>query len=289
MTDDDADSKQQNPTASVHSPDKTEHQTAETDQFPDTGPTPRLRAVPKPEPVQPPKRNWRYEGIKNVTATAYEAMWVAYRDGNRRALQLSRACLVSRGTATKAINEGWPDQGFAPLLERAKLADRQRAEEEAKRASEAFREQVDEFYRVRRRNLQYLAGVSALGARALRKIQGALDGATFVRYRRVTRLVDGQPQTLSEAYVPATEVLSAMQSTAAYLARIATVEKQWLEAGSSSPEAQQGAEQPPTTPLTPEQWDYILQHNGALPPGVDEQTVIASLAAMSTPEPAKAG
>jgi hypothetical protein len=241
-------------------------------------------------PLPAPQRERR--GIP-LTRAKYDALWDLYRAGERGVLGLARAGGIAKETSRRAIEKGWPNRGWDSLRERAKLIDRQRLDVEAKAATEHFREEVDEFYRARRRNLKHLEAVTAFGFTMLTRIQQAMASSTFSRARRVKRILDGQAQEVDELYIPAREVATALRQTAAAIRDVGAYELEWLKVGAGMMPGQTaaapGEEATPVAPMTGEQVKYVLEHDGALPPGVTDEQVLATMSAMFGGGAKKAG
>ena len=203
-----------------------------------------------------------------VSQALYDAMWEAYRDGLRSARGLANQFNVSEQTATKAIKQGWPQRNWPSLAQKAAMWDQQKLELEQKAAAEKYRETVDEWYRARKQNLG-LAGAAkgtlATLAKTMLEAARAAKPTKTVRRREGNRFVESQePLDLVETGV-------AMQKIAAAIETISKVEAYWL-GGPSEREDAAAAQAGQQASLTPEQMQFIIEHDGQLPPGVtDEQ------------------
>ena len=288
-------------------PENGEPETAKTQPEPATeAPGPRLvtptEAQSGASGSHPPVL--RVMSQKDMDVTVYDTMWSLYRDGLRASRRLAKAVGVTRAIAERAIERGWPRQNLAPLAERAKLHDRQRLDVQTEADKEAYRAQVDEFYRARKRNIAYIEGGRGLADALLHKLLALIAPSSFTRYRRVRKVIAGEKgvervEEVDEAFVYGPAVIQAIRATAATIRDLGSEHRKWLVVGqaagvgpgsASSDEPQQ---RPNLVPLTEEQRRYILEHDGQLPPGVTEEQLWAEVsfmmqaAAGGATEPAK--
>lgn len=101
-------------------------------------------------------------GGRRVTRELYDRMFSAYL-ANPSERSVASACGVNRETARRAINEGYPRHGWAPLAERAREIHRQAAEAEDYDIVEAHRATLRALRDYKARFLAEFAGASISG------------------------------------------------------------------------------------------------------------------------------
>lgn len=219
-----------------------------------------------------------------ITAQTYEAMWEVYRDGQRTKGELERRFNISRPTAYKAIEKGWPERGFLSLKQRAREHDMQRTEAERQAALDKHKEATDAWYRAGKQfnrvadnavtfcilalqQISQLATVrtpNGVQLKPLTKWVRRKDVQVDNEGKRTVRYYDEEvPLTTSEAVKLEASVLKAAGMASAF--------KRVWPTTTDEQKAEQG---PPTglAALTVEQIDHIIK-TGQLPPGVTAEDV----------------
>jgi|HubBroStandDraft_2_1064218.scaffolds.fasta_scaffold147702_2 hypothetical protein len=223
-----------------------------------------------------------------ITSVTYEAMWSVYRDGIRSAGELMTKCSVSRETARKAINLGWPDRGFMPLKQRAREHDQMRVEAERKVALDKHKENTDAWYRAGKqfnRVADNAVNFSILAMQQISQLATERDANGNLRLRALTKFVrrrdrgpDGKmrywdeevPLSIAEAVKLGDPVL-----------KVAAAASMFKRLWPQTTDEQKASVGPPQglAAMTLEQLDYIIEHR-QLPPGVTAEDVFG----MDVPE-----
>jgi lambda repressor-like predicted transcriptional regulator len=229
-------------------------------------------------PPEAPKQQRRKNGI---TREIYEKMAQLYLiEGKRSIRTLAAAAGVSNETASKAITTGWPERSWPSFRERSELFDRQKGA--AKRAQPLTVEEVQTlktFLEIKVENANALRALSGSAQSIVATLRAAMERATCDRQgtrRRVVVDVTGTGKNRREVHKTVTEdvllppylpnVVSALEAAARVVAisdagvhRWMTVQPGDLDRGVSK------------SPLTPEQMQYIIDHDGKLPEGVTRE------------------
>ena len=104
---------------------------------------------------QKPGSRYAVAGSKRIDKPTYDAMYAAYVE-RQSASHVAAQCGVSRETATRAIEVGYPKHGWAPLRERLTAVNRQAAQQEDYGLVEAHRESLQAVRAYKKRYIQAL-------------------------------------------------------------------------------------------------------------------------------------
>jgi hypothetical protein len=193
-------------------------------------------------------------------------------------------------TADKAINQGWPERGIQGLRDRLAEHTRQRQAIEAQRQADLHREQTDEWYRTgkkmrRAADLAIDIGTGGLAA-VLQATTQVVDGRRVpipltkrVRRRRMVQEGQGEearqvaraveedvPLTAPEVYRVKLDILRGMLLAQQF-------HRLWAQQSDSERADQGGPREDGLASLTEEQLQYMVDHLGQVPPGVDEEVI----------------
>ena len=214
-------------------------------------------------------------GYSNIDRDLYDKMAEVYLHGKRNIQGLAKACGVAHKTAKKAIELGWPDREWGPLMERARLYDKLHSEGQ-QTTSPARAKQARDWTKMRDDFIEIAAGARIVLAKSIIVLQRNVDQAVATRLApqrqihfeeildakgRVTRRI---PHTVTVDVMLAPDIhaiTSSINQIAGALDRIGGGELEQLMA------------RPPSTgrrghKLSPEQIEYMATNQGKLPPGV---------------------
>jgi hypothetical protein len=207
-------------------------------------------------------------------------MWSCYRDGMRTARALQRRCSVGFRTAVTAIERGWPERGWAALVDRLKFWEKQReaarqrqVAADAVAASDAGKTEAAKWREFQEMWLPHCRQAAGILGEMGKKLAGAVSAATFVRYRRVRKIImvkgaDGveRPQQFYEdqPFIDALAHTKAVQLWCTSMRDVPQVARFLLGPAIDKPE-------PSVPEFTPEQLAELGQ--GRLPAGVTEEMV----------------
>jgi hypothetical protein len=178
-----------------------------------------------------------------------------YRDGVRTHRRLATELGVSIPTAKHLIERGYPKREWPSLKERARLYDAHKREADDRASAEKARAETDERLRAKTDNLKLTKLVKAAVAAGLRKVLNVVDKATFEKTVRGEKVVEGKA------------VLDALRSLASSLKDVSGVEEVWSNV---EVDGTDGRALPGWATLSEEQAQYIIDHDGQLPDGVDD-------------------
>lgn len=230
-------------------------------------------------PQEPPKlrliKNKRGRGL---TAEQYEILAQAYLSLSRRSSRsLAEATGVTKQTALKAISQGWPHRGWAPLSERAKLYDAQLAAKTNANAAKTTIEALDEQLHLATRieTFRMMQALRALAMNIATRFNKILDQATCNRNGKRTRVVDEvrgkkivhrvvQEDVVLPPYLP--EIATGVREMNAVVVAAAGLEQRIFTAKAPEDGRKVGGME-----LTDEQLAYIRENNGKLPEGVTRE------------------
>lgn len=167
-----------------------------------------------PEPAAPKRKPPR-----PLREPVYQALWQSYRDGIREKEPLQKLHALGRRTVTHAIEFGWPEANMPSLKSRAELWDKQRDQERQRATAEADRKAAEDKGRLDAITWsQFQPQGIAIALKGLSVLKSFADtiakyqpGATFIRYRRVAKLVNGKREVIDEPYVDALSVAQAVR------------------------------------------------------------------------------
>jgi len=232
------------------------------------------------QPVGPPdlqivkgsrdkKRNGR-----RMTHALYEAMWEAYKQGDRKHRSLMKRFDISQVTVSRAINKGWPDYGWIPYKDRMLALEQAKIDREAKDAREVSESQKNEWQKAKADSLKISQGVRIAVARLLRGLVDAAERATFTRTKRI-RQPDGT-FTVQEAPMNAYEVSECLRRIASSVREIGAHDIGWLM-DEPARFAEVSDRYKGFLQLTEEQMDHIVKTGGQLPPGVTLEQLLGPI------------
>lgn len=205
---------------------------------------------------------------RTVTHVLYEAMWEAWRDGNRSKRALSKMFRCSWETVHRIVEKGSPRNNWTSLRERTKIWDAQQFQAQQTAAATTAIQQTDEYQKARAEQLKISQAGKAGIAILMRKLAIATQNATFVRQRKTT---DKSGNTIMVDVPPdAHELAHTAQKLVQGLTELGKHESFWLGGPTERPEitgALSGVLSLPEDKLL-----AIIENGGALPDGVtDEQ------------------
>jgi hypothetical protein len=186
-------------------------------------------------------------------------------------MALARICKVNKKTAYRAIHKGWPDKGWGPLLEQAKLQDRIKHEEETRAYAGQVRAQIDGRSTARKEREGVIRLAKAGYATLFARWQQEAGRASFMKPE--PQVVDGK--VVNPAWVNAHKHVLAGARLMQGWATFAEEEEKQLELGSgdkSDPSLPAGMPSGLAT-LGAEDLDFIIKH-GKLPPHLSEEAVL---------------
>lgn len=213
-----------------------------------------------------------------MTKVLYEEMAETFIKGARSMGELVSKFGVARKTANRAIESGWPHQGWAPLRDRAAFYDRLHADTLNKESPQRAKEARD-FLAMREEYLKIAHGVRSGLAQCLGVAIPLIATAsrTRVESRRVERMeevldkagrvVKRIPRTLTidvEVNLPFTELADAIAKISSALERTGGGELEQLSA--KLPTNTQAGRRKHN--LSIDQLQYMAENQGRLPPGV---------------------
>lgn len=219
-----------------------------------------------------------------ITATTYEAMWEAYRDGSRTATELVTRFGIHPRTAYKAIETGWPSRGFRALKERVQEHDKMRAEAERQAAQDKFKEATDAWYRAGKQFNRVADNAVSFAIAALQQVNNLAMERTQdgkLQLRRLTKWVrrraveerDGQRNVRyydEEVPLPIPDAIK-LQKAILQAAQHASVFKRLWPLTSDEERAKDGAPMGLAS-MDEAQLEHFLK-TGQLPEGVDPEEV----------------
>lgn len=230
---------------------------------------------------------------QRLDAHLADQMWAFYRDGTRAGRALSRQFNIPLWTCLRLITQGWPTRGIVALKDRLAEYDRSKLEAERVIQVEKLKEQTDEWYRAGKQvnrmsdfvlnNL--VTGMFSAGWNCLTE-QGP-DGqrrprAWVKQVKRRRAFWEGEGEQRKQVYrvveedVPLSpaEVVRVLKDAGQLFVQAQMVKRLWPM---RSPEqrAQEGppAGLAPYMDLTEEQLQYMIDHQGELPPGLRDEDV----------------
>jgi hypothetical protein len=212
-----------------------------------------------------------------ITPAKYDRALEAYLHGTRTYNGLARYMGISRGTAKRMIDRGYPLKRMASLKDRAEIYDKQVEAEHAKRAK-ISPQQLDEMGRwtqMREENLNVGRALRALLSKAANKVNEAVASAVSTRSVVVQKVVQIKgrggkmiDRVVSEVvqlppYLP--HVVQAMRALGTLASTAGASEAMWAKI--TVPEHLKGASVG-WDKLTEEESAYIIANGGKLPPHV---------------------
>jgi len=214
-------------------------------------------------------------------------MATAYLQGNRFVRGLARAAGVDRKTAYRAINVGYPQHEWPPLLERAKFYDAQhRAADDAADPKRA--QQARDFVTMRKEWLNIALGVRGMIAKAILVLQRHVDSSTAVVVRpqrqvHYEEVLDGKgrvvrriPRTLTVDVAQAPSIHAIADSVSQLAGALDKVGGGELGQLNAKPPREAAGERSGKK-LTDEQIQYMAENGGRPPPGVTLEDLKAML------------
>ncbi len=228
---------------------------------------PELKVVP------PPRRG----GYAPITRDLYDRMTETYLHGTRAIGALSRAHNIAHVTAKKAIEVGWPKNGWDALKERARLYDKLH-NANVQNTSPERAERARDFLKMREDYIEIAAGIRVGLAKAVSQLLRSVDGsvATQLRPQRQIhmeeildakgRIIRRIPRTIVvDVQVPPSihAIAASLSQVAGALERTGGGELEQLLARVPSGAASRRGHR-----LSDEQIAFMAENQGRLPPGV---------------------
>jgi hypothetical protein len=223
---------------------------------------------------------------RRITRELYDAMWEAWRDGDRKVSTLTKIFGLNPATSHRIVKLGLPTLGWPSLNERSKSWDGAKLQADSLAAAAAFQEVRSQWDISKSDNLKLAAFSKNSIAKAMQKCADAVGSMKFVKYRRVLdRNVTPHVWTTIETPMNGLEISEALKTLATAIKEIGLFEAFWL-GGQPNQDGQ------PTNPfagwnkLTPDQINYIAT-TGQLPPGVTDEMLWGSATKIVMPNPVK--
>lgn len=212
---------------------------------------------------------------KRISAEQYEAIWEAWRDGNRGKSKLAALFSLAWSTIDVLVKRGYPDRGFPAFIDRLKLWEAAAAsakiatiEDKKKRADEEWEKATQEHLK--------LSNATRFGlAQLIRKAVEATARVEFTRTRK-RRVLDkaGTVQVIDEEVpISAVTMAEVWKTIVQSVETVGKIESFWRGGPTSRSEIMGSAVSAlhAFQKLTPEQLDYIISSGGDLPPGVTSE------------------
>lgn len=228
-------------------------------------------------PPQPGKPAREY-----VTALTYDRLWEVYRDGLRSGAELVSKVGVSRDTARKAIERGWPEKGWHSLKQRAREHDQLKVDAERQAALDKHKEATDAWYRAGKRFNSVADNAVTFCILALQQISqlaterdanGNLRLRPLTKHvRRRTRDADGKAHYWDEEVPLTTQEAVKLQQPVLKAAAAASMFKRVWPVTTDEQKASSVGPPQGLAALDQEQLNYIIEHR-QLPPGVSAEDI----------------
>lgn len=201
--------------------------------------------------------------MRTISVQTYEAAWELWRDGLRSRNALAEKLGMTWETAARMVDNGYPQRGWAPLMDRARLWDKQVMEQSARLAAERMREAVDEQFKARKHNLA-LAGrmKAALASLAAQ----TLDAARACKFSHTKKVIKDGREVEVEIPASAQQVAKAAKELAGAIRDLGQFEAYWLGTGDKDDLPQTSS----LDGLEEDQLKFIIESGGQLPPGVTD-------------------
>lgn len=248
------------------------------DQTPPTRPT---MAVISKNPDDPNAKHGR-----RLTRDLYDAMWEAWRDGDRRISTLAKIFGVSAQLADKVVKKGHIPTGWPSLNDRAKVWDAAKLQSDSLAAAAAFQEVRSAWDTTKAENIKLANFLKGTLAHAITKAREAVSTMKFVKYRRMlNRSVSPAVWETVETPMNGLEISEALRTLAAAVKDIGSFEAFWL-GGKPLGDGEVANPFAGWSRLNPEQIEYIA-NTGQLPPGVTDEMLWGSATKIALGGPPK--
>lgn len=206
---------------------------------------------------------------RRISHELYEGIWEAYRDGIRGKNKLSKMFQLSWDTISRVIEDGYPAANWPALKDRLVSWDHAQYLAEQKRNVEMKALENDEWAKARKDNLLLAQVSKAAIATLCQKAVGAAKNAVFEKQKKI---LDKNGNVITTT-LPANgfDVATALRTMAHAIEAIGKHESFWLGGPTDRTEIISSADK--VLGLTAEQTKYIIEHNGALPPGMSDEEI----------------
>lgn len=217
---------------------------------------------------------------KRVDAELYEAIWEAWRDGNRSISRLAGMYQMSWSTIKKLVTKGHYDRGFPAFVERLKVWEAAAASAKVATKDDTAKRKAEEWDKATTEHLK-LTNATRYGlAHLIRKAVEATQKVEFTKTRK-RRVIDsnGNATTIDEEVpISAVTMAEVWRTISTSVETVSRIESFWRGGPTSKSEVLNGALTAIKAfqNLTPEELNYIIESGGDLPPGVTHEDLFGA-------------
>lgn len=242
---------------------------SDQDKSPDLDSSASLTDVPLPQ--TPAGR-----GLKGrrFTHQEWEAMYQAWKAGNRNQTALAREWRCAADTVHKYIESGLPVNGWPSFRIRLQT-ETQVSQDARERVTAGITAQIlDEYGKVRQENLQVLRALRAACTEQVKLMIHNLKSTTWTRMVTMYRVgKDGQQvRETTERPLDSYETAAVARAISTALSMAGKMESFWLGGPTERVE-----NVPESEKLSEAELDYMTSHDGAMPPGLTFEAFIRKM------------
>ncbi len=226
-------------------------------------------------PVPPPPPAGQGTKQRRITHEEWERMYQAWKAGQRNQTELARQFRVSADTINKYVHKGLAVNAWPPWTARLHMEQATHEEMRRRATEQAIAQALDEYGEVRRDNLKVLKAVAAVCSvqvgKAIENLKNVAWTRTAIRYWHDADTGAAKRESY-ERPLDAAETAAVIRAIATALAMTGKMQSFWLGGPTERIE-----DIPAEEKFTPQDADYILEHDGELPPGMTIERLIGKM------------
>lgn len=211
---------------------------------------------------------------RRVSHAEWEAVYQAWKAGERNKTRLAERFRLSADTVYKYVTKGLPVNGWPSFMVRLQMEQQTVVEARQKASDQIAAQVVDEYGKCRQENLQVLRALRAACAQQVGKMLKNLEQTSWTR-RDVTYSIDKEGKQLRQTVdrpLDAAEVSHVARALSSSIAMCGRMESFWLGGPDQRPE-----DVPDSEKVTQDDVDWILAHDGQLPPGMTIEQLVGKM------------
>lgn len=212
--------------------------------------------------------------VRRITHPEWEAIYQAWKAGERNQTALAKRFRVAPDTVHKYIFKGLPVNGWPAFVARQQMEQQISVEARQKASEQIAAQVVDEYGKCRQENLQLLRALRASCSQQVGKMLQSLAGTTWTKHDvKYTAGADGKQLRHSiERPLDAAEVSNIARALSGAVALCGKMESFWLGGPTERLE-----NIPDHEKVTQQDVEWILNNDGQLPPGMTIEQLVSKM------------
>jgi hypothetical protein len=204
----------------------------------------------------------------------WEAMYQAWKAGNRNQTALARQWRCAADTVHKYIESGLPVNGWPSFRARLQMENQTSADARERVTAGITAQILDEYGKVRQENLQVLRALRAACTAQVQRMIENIKATPWTRMVTVYRLgKEGQQSRETiERPLDSYELASVARAISTALSMAGKMESFWLGGPTERVE-----NIPESEKLSEAEIDYVNDHQGAMPPGMTPEAFLRKM------------